>query len=745
MKNSTPKGPNRAAIALLALLSAVLSATLWLFHDDSTGQEGLSGGAREQAQATGDERYAGTMPSELEGSTPGAREAVVTPLFAVVLDAFDDKPVPFLDLVVVHRPDWNENLPALDAERLDLLAGDRSGGDRTEYEVQTDKYGRFEVPLRGRKGHIALNAFDGPERRRVPLADGFSLWLEELPLDFGVQGKPLEFTAAIGPTIALNLTPPGQLKISYVLESIKLSATGEGPKFLTYLDMRGDTRRGVDWYRVRYDVHPALHRIYLDAYTDQGFPERVSHTAAWIRLPEVPPVERAPGGQDITLHVQDEEGLLAGSGVVPILHGIQADALGLELTKRGVIAGKVVNQLGLGVPGQRMHLRSLELNEFPFVRGRGELLVTNEAGEFRLECVSEGSWQLQAWNGGNRDGELVGGQGVPLLMELAPQIGAIKNVMLTYGQPPENRSEIRLTLSSYRDPGSKKRRRQSWAEFESIEQLYGLVGAVLVPLDSGIAEVVPTIPVGSEITKRSGSEVEVTLTYPSLPPGNYDLLLGDEPSPDSEFSFVWQEDIVAWSPGGEDLELQGNAIDRQSGRPWSDPLTGEPAALSFRTFAWAHRDGLIGAWGFDGLPDAEPELIVLEGNKVTSTRLAGQRMIAFGERLTPVLEPKPRPTSDELQVVQPMSANAGWGIVLYVSLGTLGAPLPGARVMVDGAFATRTDGEGRALLAAPIPPSRVTVSYPGYHMLNVPTDENFLPIEALPMGQIAYRVLMLRD
>jgi hypothetical protein len=64
---------------------------------------------------------------------------------------------------------------------------------------------------------------------------------------------------------------------------------------------------------------------------------------------------------------------------------------------------------------------------------------------------------------------------------------------------------------------------------------------------------------------------------------------------------------------------------------------------------------------------------------------------------------------------------------------------------VDGAFAARTDGMGTAFLGTDIPPARIVVDYPGYHMLQVIDDKTFLPLEAPPIGQLVYRVVMIRN
>lgn len=781
-------------MAFLGLVLALLTAVYWALGAAGVDGTGRAGSAKEQEVASQEDLYSGPMPSPQDPEQINDREAVVTPFFGVVLDAIGKEPVPFLDLVAVHWPKGTEELPAMDEGKLHALTRSSMGAETQEYATQTDKFGRFEIPLRGMKGHLALKATDGPEARRVAMKRGFTMWLEELPKDLAVAQNPLKFTAAIGPTLAVNLTPPGKLKISFVLESTKLAAKGEGPLFHAYLDMRGDTREGVDWYQVRYDVHPALERIYVDAFTDQGFPERVSHTAAWIRLPEVPASERAPGGQFITMHAQDEEGLLAGSGVIPIVQGIQANAVELALTRRGVIEGRVLNTRGLGVPGQRIQLRSLELNEFPFVRGKGERLVTNATGEFRIECVSEGDWQLQSWGGSSALDMLSSfptGVGVPLLLAIAPEIGATKNVVLEWGTPLEIRNEVLLVVSPSELTSSvglnSKLRIAERNALQDVESESTIAG-VLRPTSANLAEIVPTIPVTANFQKRDGNGATFLLAYPNVPEGAYEILLANTLQ-GAEGGVAWESGSTTWTAGGDPVEIRGTIAPPPGGRPWQDPITNGPAAFTKHMWMWRDRHGPISGWGLENSPDGEPELIVRDGKKVTGILLAGQRLLGLGKDLAPVLEPKPRPFTEEQIRVESMRANAGWGVVLHVSIDApdtirftdLGemkleadkgldrkaererekrdraqrkewafvasgsTPLPGAKILVDGAFAARTDGMGTAFLGTDIPPARIVVDYPGYHMLQVIDDKTFLPLEAPPIGQLVYRVVMIRN
>jgi hypothetical protein len=768
-------------IALVGLLAGLFALGFWVFSAGDAhsgkgqgGDPGAGMGGRDGADPNRDRSSATKIAADEISAERGdnKREEVVVPFYGLVVDSVSLEPVPFLDLIVVHWPEWTSEVPGDDAEQQRLLTrrssvGLEQHGPRLEIEARTDEKGEFEIAIRGRQGNLALIASDGERGRAVAFTNGSCLELQRLPDGWARREHPLEFTANIGPTIALNLTPPGQLMIADVVEANHLAASGEGPDYHAYLDMAGDTRQGVEWFKVRYDVHPALEMVQVDAFTERGFPERISHPPAWIRLPAVPETDHAPGSRDIIVHAQSRDGLLAGSGAIPIVQGIQETAVPLAMTERGVIFGRVLGQDAIrdpagehrGMPEWRVQMRSLELNRLPFERGMGERLVTSMSGEFRIENIPKGAWQLQVWPK----------QGAPRLYEVNPKLGEQLEMDLAPPQSSAEYNQIKVELvDSLGTAGGKDwKKARIRRTFLKDKDAYKQISVVFRPQDAALAEVMPTIPASLAALDGSPGRQVYAVSQQGLPEGSYDILFGTDLAHEGSYGFVWEHEVVSWSVGGDPLELRVSCADRSGGRPWISPDPMSTVTVQRHFPIWSDRNGPISFFGWENALDAEPELIELEGDKVTPERLAGQRLVGLGENLAPLLEPKQRPDFKDPVTLEPMTAQLGWGIGVVVSLYTpestepldpespsygffydslaMPKPLIGAQILVDGAPVTRTDGHGRAVVAMNIPPARVSVDYPGYHMLDRPKDSTSLPLDKPPLGHSIYHVLMVRD
>ena len=742
---------------LLALLALVAVWVLGAGEGDGAGQLGQEQG--DQLEES-DDRYKGVMASVPQGPDPAvgsSRKAVVTPFFGAIIDAATDQRVPFLDLVVYHWPDWDSNLAGTPEQNVEALTRAQvppgsKNGMRSEIRVQTDKYGEFQVGLSELRGHIALAARDGVAKRPVAMVEGAFLWLENLVGGQGAKDEPLVFTCQIGPTIAMNLTPPGERNIDDVLEASRLAALGEAPEFFAYIDAGGDTRNGVDWYQVRHNAHPDLERIYLEAFTPQGFPQRVSHTAPWIRLPVPPESDRKPNGKALELHVQNRAGTLAGSSPIPGTVGIIPDNLAMGVTERGVVQGKVLGTNGMSVPDVRIHLRSLGEKPLGFDRGMGERLVTSTGGRYRVECVPEGAWQMQIWS----EGSLLMRIELPYVLQEVTELDL--DLSLLVADAPEVSLVAELPRKLTKDELNAAR------QYFRTRPKGDAVLAAFRPRDETLREIVPTIPAEVTVGLANKNMVAFAVKSPPLPQGTYDLLLGRNPASSSDGYFQWESADLAWSTGDPALQVQGYPIQAPWGWTWTDPFTNLPLSIGTHFPMWWDRDGPIASLGLDASPDAEAYLARLEGREWLGPR--GQRLVGLSHQALPVLEPQSTWSQEELDAAEPIVATSGWGAAIKVRLhmptgqGEEGSSpssgffydddpgpqaLPGAAILFDGAFATRTDGSGRALIGATLPPSRLQVDYPGYHQLEIKDDATQLPLSAPPIDQLIYQVLLVRD
>lgn len=725
---------------------------------------GAGGRKIEQAQEDSidesDDRFRGVMPSVAEEPDPAigsGRKAVVTPFFGAVTDAATDESVPFLDLVVHHWPDWNSNLGGTPEQNVNTLTRAQvvpgsKNGISVEYDVQTDKYGEFQVGLSELSGHIALSARDGAAGHPVAMAEGAFLWLENLAKGGNSRDNPLGFTCKIGPTIAINLTRPGERNIEDVLEESRLAALGEAPEFFAYIDAGADTRMGVDWYQVRHNEHPDLERIYLEAFTPAGFPQRVSHTAPWIRLPAPLDSDRKPNGKALELHVQNREGTLAGSSPMPGIVGIIPDNLAMGVTERGVVFGKVLGATGLAFPGARIHLQSLGEEPLGFDRGMGERLVTSSGGKYRLECIPAGAWQVQVWGGSSLllRGQLryEPGEVTELDLDLESQSAYLPEVILNVGLPKQlSKEQLRKAKQFFRG-----------------QPIGDAILASFRPLDEDLRAVIPTVPTRVILTSSKMDKAEFAVVSPPLPEGTYELMLGRNPSSTSDGYFQWDFSERIWDKGSSPLEITGYPVAAPWGWTWTDPISGQPLKIQTHFPIWWGEDGPIGSVGLDASPDAEAYLTRLAGQEWGGAR--GQRLVGLSQGIRPVLEPQSAREQGDLDSAEPLAAASGWGAAIKVRLhkpagndeedlgpssgffdkddpGPLG--LPGATILFDGAFATRTDGSGRALIGAALAPSRLQVEYPGYHQLEIKDDPTQLPLGAPPIDQLVYQVLLVRD
>lgn len=761
MRSSATKPSLQKPLVLGGLLLLLALIAGWILGPGSGDGDGQLGQQQEDTAELGDDRYKGLMASASAGPDPATgstRKAVVTTFFGAVIDAATDERVPFLDLVVYHWPDWDSNLVGTPEQLVEALvqpqfSNGSKNGIRADYRVQTDQYGEFQVGLSELRGHIALAAKDGADEYPVAMAEGAYLWLETLAEDEYSKDKPLVFTSKVGPTIAINLTAAGERSIDDVLESSRLAAAGEAPEFFAYIDAGGDTRQGVDWHQVRHNAHPGLARIYLEAFTPAGFPQRISHSAPWIRLPAPMESDRKPNGKALVLHAQNRAGTLAGSAPLPGIVGIIPDSLALGVTERGVVEGKVLGSNSWDASGVRIHLRSLGDKPLGFDRGMGERLVTSEGGRYRLECVPEGAWQLQVWGEGSllMRSNLVyePGKVTEHDLDLTVLAAAAPEVSLVVELPRKiSKEELRVARQYFRT------RPKGDAILASFR-----------PRDESLREIVPTIPAEVTVGLTNKNVVAFAVKSPPLPAGNYDLLLGRNPSSTSGGYFQWESTDLTWSTGGPPLQVQGYPVAAPWGWNWTDPLSNLPLNILTHFPMWWDKGGPIASLGLDSSPDAEAYLTRLAGKDWLGPY--GQRLVGLTPQTLPVLEPQsPRDQSD-LEEAEPLLATSGWGAAIKVRLHRpagfteeeLGATsgffpgalapsqsnLPGAAILFDGAFATRTDGSGRALIGATLPPSRLQVDYPGYHQLEVKDDPTHLPLSAPPIDQLVFQVLLVRD
>ena len=760
MRSSATQPSLQKPLVLGGLLFLLVIAAGWILGSGADGGDGQLGQEQEDLVVETDDRYKGLLPGSVADSEvdrDSTRKAVVTTFFGAVTDAATDERVPFLDLVVYHWPDWDSNLVGTPEQNVQALTRSQVGGSskngiRTVIEVQTDQYGEFQVGLSELRGHIALAARDGVDRYPVAMVEGAYLWLENLAGGLVSKDKPLGFTCKIGPTIAINLTPPGERNIEDVLEASRQAAIGEAPEFFAYIDAGGDTRQGVDWYQVRYNAHPDLGRIYLEAFTPEGFPQRVSHTAPWIRLPTPLESDRKPNGSALVLHAQNRAGTLAGSAPLPGVVGIIPDSLAMGVTERGVVEGKLIGANKLGVAGLRIHLRSLGDKPLGFDRGMGERLVTSTGGRYRVECVPEGAFQLQVWSGAGllMRGDLLyePGKVMEIDLHLDALVGTVPEVSLEVGLPR----------------GVSKEQTRTARQYFRTRPKGDAILASFRPMGDDLREILPTIP--AEVTVASTSQNKVTFSVKSspLPLGSYELLLGRNPASASDGYFQWESTDMTWSNGGTPLEVQGYPVAAPWGWTWTDPISTQPLDVKAHFPMWWDEGGPIASLGLDSSPDAEAYLTRLAGNEWNGPM--GQRLVGLSPQTLPVLEPQSPRDQADLDEAEPLVATSGWGAAIKVRLHQPTSPdpentrpasssfqgedplqsgLPGASILFDGAFATRTDGSGRALIGATLPPSRLQIDYPGYHQLEIKDDPTQLPLAAPPIDQLVYQVLLVRD